>query len=498
LDTRSRASRRHARIRLEAGTLTVRDLGSRNGTRVDKSVVRDAERQLAGGEAIRVGDVRMFVALTRGAGRSSELSPLEAEVSRLAGEGSPFALVRIAVQAELARTALLEVARVLGPSARIEPRDDGEIIALVAAPEDPPIAAALAAALPHAVITFAREGCTAAALLEQARARAGDTDPEPSGAGVVVADPAMQKVWHIARRLGATDTTVLVLGETGVGKELVAELVHRASARHSGPFVRLNCAALPDTLLEGELFGHEKGAFTGADRRKVGYLEAAHQGTLFLDELGEVALSAQVKLLRFLETRAIQRIGSAAEVTVDVRVVCATHRDLTKAVAEGRFREDLYYRISAFTIEVPPLRERPREIPLLAVLFARQVAARLAQDPPAIDPSFVAALLRHRWPGNVRELRNAVEHAVVLAEDGLLREDHLPFRVRTAAEPVQVPAAQAAQAPQLRDRMADVERADIERALTAENGNQTRAAMRLGISRRALVYKLAKYGLRRV
>jgi transcriptional regulator with PAS, ATPase and Fis domain len=310
---------------------------------------------------------------------------------------------------------------------------------------------------------------------------------------VVVADPAMQKVFQVLRRLAKTGTTVLVLGETGVGKEVIAEQLHRTSDRAAGPFVALNCAALPPSLLEAELFGYERGAFTGADRRKNGFFEAAEGGTIFLDELGEMPLATQVKLLRVLEERVVTRLGGTKPLPIDVRIVCATHRDLPADIAAGRFREDLYYRINAFTIVVPPLRERPIEIALLADSFARRFAETMGDAPPRIAPEAARALAAHAWPGNVRELRNAIEHAVVLTEDGVIRPEHLPANVVGRGRQGEAARGEGA----LRSRVADVERVNIEAALAAEGNNQTRAAARLGISRRALIYKLAKYGIKK-
>ncbi|KYG02145.1 transcriptional regulator, partial [Sorangium cellulosum] len=253
-----------------------------------------------------------------------------------------------------------------------------------------------------------------------------------SGAGFVVADEAMVKVFQVVQRLARAQTTVLVLGETGAGKEVVSEQIHRASPRAGGPFVRLSCAALPETLLESELFGHEKAAFTGADRRKIGYFEAAQGGTLLLDEVGELPLAMQAKLLRVLESRRMARIGGTQEIELDVRVVCATHRDLPAEVAAGRFRQDLYYRISTFVLRVPPLRERRAEIALLAHRFAQQVAERMGEPAPRFAPAAMRLLEAHAWPGNLRELRNAVEHAVVLAEGGVIEVEHLPATVAGA------------------------------------------------------------------
>ncbi|MCA9679437.1 MAG: sigma 54-interacting transcriptional regulator, partial [Myxococcales bacterium] len=285
------------------------------------------------------------------------------------------------------------------------------------------------------------------------------------------------------------------LGETGVGKELVAESLHRRSPRSAGPLIRLNCASLPETLLESELFGHEKGAFTGAERRKIGFLEAASGGTLFLDEIGEMPASLQAKLLRVLERRVVIRVGGTVEVPVDIRLIAATHRNLEEDVRTGRFREDLFFRISTFTIAVPPLRDRRDDILPLAEQFARSFAAELGQSStPVLTPAARALLVAHAWPGNVRELRNAIERAVVMQSGGVIEPEHLPDRVRSGAPAAAlVPVGDAVG---MREQIADVERAAIVAALDASGGNQTRAAAQLGLSRRALIYKLEKYGLK--
>ncbi|WP_437282954.1 sigma 54-interacting transcriptional regulator [Sorangium sp. So ce375] len=342
-----------------------------------------------------------------------------------------------------------------------------------------------------------------------------DGEGAPLGAGFIVADEAMVKVFQVVQRLARAQTTVLVLGETGAGKEVVSEQIHRASPRAGGPFVRLSCAALPEALLESELFGHEKAAFTGADRRKIGYFEAAQGGTLLLDEIGELPLAMQAKLLRVLESRRVARIGGTQEIELDVRVVCATHRDLQAEVAAGRFRQDLFYRISTFVLRVPPLRERRAEIALLAHRFAQQVAGRMGEPSPRFAPAATQVLEAHAWPGNLRELRNAVEHAVVLAEGGVIEVEHLPASVVEGAEGAAPPASAGAPPPSagappgagepprstdggtMPARLAELEKKSIEDALAAEGNNQTRAAKRLGISRRALLYKLDKYDIRR-
>jgi DNA-binding NtrC family response regulator len=316
---------------------------------------------------------------------------------------------------------------------------------------------------------------------------------EPSGP-IVVADPAMDRLLQLARRLALVDTSVLVVGETGVGKEVMAREIHAHGPRAAGPWVRVNCPSLPDTLLESELFGFERGAFTGADRAKVGYVESAHRGTLLLDEIGDLPLRLQVKLLCVLENRCVQRLGSTREIPVDVRVVSATNRDLREEVAQGRLREDLFYRISAFTLRIPPLRERPAEIAPLAALFARRCAARMGLGPPAISPQAAEALARHAWPGNARELRNAMEHAMVLADGPAILPEHLPESTR-AAGGVPGGSATAGGEGTMRESLSQIERAQIEGAPQPEGGNQTRAARRLGTSRRALIYPMHKYGI---
>jgi DNA-binding NtrC family response regulator len=308
----------------------------------------------------------------------------------------------------------------------------------------------------------------------------------------VIADAAMARVYELCRRVAATPLSVLVSGETGAGKENVAEAIHRFGPRSERPFVRLHIASLPETLLESELFGHEKGSFTGATKRRIGYFESAAGGTLFLDEIGELPLSTQSKLLRTLETRKIVRIGSTEEVDVDVRIVAATNRDLTAEVRAGRFREDLYFRLTAFRIEVPPLRARQVEIPLLASLFAREIAGRLGAPAPLLRPEVLAALRAYPWPGNVRELKHSIEAAFVLAAPGDIRPEHRPDPVRKGGAPPRPPADETGDLPAA---VGETERRAILAALTACGGNQTRAATQLGISRRALIYKMSKYDI---
>jgi two-component system, NtrC family, response regulator AtoC len=311
-------------------------------------------------------------------------------------------------------------------------------------------------------------------------ARAGATTA-PS----VVMDPALERVYRIARRVAATPTTVLILGETGAGKERLAEEIHRQSPRAGGPFLRLNCAALPEGLLESELFGHERGAFTGAERRKEGFFEAAGGGTLLLDEIGELSPALQAKLLRVLEDRMVTHLGGTQAIPVDVRILCATNRDIEERVRGGNFRQDLFFRVSAFSLTVPPLRERPGAVALLARYFCAECAQAAGKPVPTLDDETLARLEAYRWPGNVRELRNAIEHAVVMASAGRVAVEHLPERIVVGPPP----AVERG----MRGRLDAAERREIVEALSACGGNQTHAAKRLGLSRRAFIYKMRKH-----
>jgi len=312
---------------------------------------------------------------------------------------------------------------------------------------------------------------------------------------IVVGDSQMARVYELVRKVADHPITVMVAGETGVGKEVIASAIHAASSRRDGPLVRLNCASMPETLLESELFGHEKGAFTGADRRKLGYFEAAHGGTLFLDEIGEMTPALQAKLLRVLEQRRITRVGGTDEIEVDVRVICATHRDLEAEARAGTFRPDLFFRISAFTIFVPALRDRPAEIEMLAHHFIRLCAAQTHQRVPALSPAAAAALRRHAWPGNVRELRNAIERAMVLQSSGVIGVEDLPDSIREGRAVAQV-APPPLSLDVMRDQIAEMERATIAAVLESCGGSQTEAAKQLGISRRTLIYRMEKHGLK--
>ena len=286
----------------------------------------------------------------------------------------------------------------------------------------------------------------------------------------------MLRVLRNVEKIAPTDVTVLLLGESGTGKELLAHAIHRMSARAHGPFVPINCAAIPETLLESELFGHEKGAFTGAVRLNVGKMESADHGTLFLDEIGDVPLAMQVKLLRFLQDQIVERVGGRKPIQVDVRIICATNQDLDRMMAEGRFREDLYYRLNEVAIRVPPLRERLGDAVFLASFFLRRFAAEYDRPVRGFGPGTLAALKDHSWPGNVRELENRVKRAVVMADGPLLSPTDLGLS--TPGEEPQSLFIRAARA--------RAEREVLQLALAQAGANLSKAAKLLGISRPTL------------
>jgi two-component system response regulator AtoC len=301
-----------------------------------------------------------------------------------------------------------------------------------------------------------------------------------------------------ATQVAATDTTVLLLGESGTGKEVAARLVHRASPRAGGPFVAVNCAALPDQLLESELFGHEKGAFTGATAAKAGQIERAARGVLFLDEVGEMSPSAQAKLLRVLQEREFQRLGGTRTLTADVRVVAATNRDLRAAVESGAFREDLYYRLQVFEIRLPPLRERREDILPLAEEFLGEIGRGFGRPPAGISRDARERLLQYHWPGNVRELRNALERAAILCDGGLINAEHLSLagpRAPSSPAPGGAAHADPGRRPSTAADLHALERGMVEKALQATRYNKSDAAKALGLTRKQLYVRLRRFGL---
>jgi len=307
---------------------------------------------------------------------------------------------------------------------------------------------------------------------------------------LVGASPAMREVFGLLELAAPTSAPVLLSGESGTGKELAARTLHELSPRHRDPFVPVNCAAIPETLLESEIFGHEKGAFTGALERRVGCFELAHGGTIFLDEVAEMTPSTQAKFLRILQDGMLRRLGGKTEVAVDVRVVAATNKDPEKAIRDGALREDLYYRLNVFSISLPPLRERREDIPLLIRAFLDEFDAKYDKRVKAVDELVLEILRRHPWPGNVRELRNVLERAVIACAADVIAPAHLPaglsnFADQGPADLIRLPVGTS---------LADVEREVILKTLAAVDRNKTRAAELLGISVKTLYNKLNQYG----
>ncbi len=298
----------------------------------------------------------------------------------------------------------------------------------------------------------------------------------------VAESKAMTEVLHLMSRIAKSDATVLISGESGTGKEIVARLIHQASARKQQRFVPISCAALPETLLESELFGYERGAFTGADKRKLGKFELAHRGTLFLDEIGDVPLSTQVKLLRVLQEFTFERLGSTTPIKVDVRLISATNQDLKKKIQEGTFREDLFYRINVITMHLPALRERKEDIKPLVEHFIEKLSQRSARKIKGVSKAALDKLVRYDWPGNIRELENIIERAMVLCRGGIIDANDLPLEAQ--------PAVRSSG-----ERLQDVEKQHITTVLGKAGWNLSKAAERLGIHRNTLRAKIREYGI---
>jgi two-component system, NtrC family, response regulator len=308
----------------------------------------------------------------------------------------------------------------------------------------------------------------------------------PAMAGIITRDPGMQRICRAIEKIAPTDATLLILGESGTGKELLARALHDLSPRHGKRFVAINCAAIPETLLESELFGYEKGAFTGAAKQTVGKLETAHGGTLFLDEIGDLSLALQVKLLRFLQERVIERVGGRQEIPIDVRIVCATHQNLRDLIAEGKFREDLYYRLAEIMADVPPLRERAGDAALLAHGLVHRFGSEQRRASMTLLPDATAAIESYSWPGNVRELENVIRRAVIMADGQGI----------SAADLGITPAMKEGSLLNLRQVRDEAEKRAVVQAIARVNGNLSRAADLLGVSRPTLYELMRRLGLK--
>jgi formate hydrogenlyase transcriptional activator len=315
-------------------------------------------------------------------------------------------------------------------------------------------------------------------------------NPESGFEGIIGRSSGLRRVLAMVETVASGDSTALLLGETGTGKELIARAIHRHSPRRDRPFVKLNCAAIPTGLLESELFGHERGSFTGAIAQRIGRLEMAHQGSLFLDEIGDIPLDLQPKLLRILQEREFERLGSTRTQKVDVRVVAATHRDLEGMILEKKFRSDLYYRVNVFPIHVPPLRERPEDIPLLVQHFVEQATQRMHKTIDTIPPETMEALIRYRWPGNIRELENVIERAVILSPGPVLRLSRRDLKSRISP----------GQNTDRHQTLEEVERNHILKTLKETRwvlSGPSGAAARLGLKRTTLHFRMKKLGIAR-
>jgi two-component system NtrC family response regulator len=322
--------------------------------------------------------------------------------------------------------------------------------------------------------------------LQEENKRLQASQQSPATSGIVSRAPEMQRICRVVEKVAPTSATVLLLGESGTGKEILAQAVHCMSPRQDRKFVAINCAAIPETLLESELFGYEKGAYTGAAKQTIGKLEIAHGGTLFLDEIGDLPVSLQAKLLRFLQERVIERVGGRREVPVDVRIVCATHQALKEQIAAGKFREDLYYRLAEIVVEIPPLRARYGDATLLAHHFVRQYAAQQRRPTMTLSAEAIDAIETYRWPGNVRELENVIKRAVIMAESSTISVNDIGI----------APRDQEYVALNLRQVRDEAERTALISVLGRVNGNLSKAAELLGVSRPTLYDLMHRFGLK--
>jgi DNA-binding NtrC family response regulator len=517
-------SRRHARVHIDDGALTLEDLGSHNGTRVNGERVT-GRHPLTSDDVISIGPIRLVIHAQHRPRRAVLLEPaalrsrLVQEVERAVSYERPLWVAVVAVDSG-ARTIASAVTDTLRVVDVIGVLDERHLVVVM--PEIGPDAARAAGerflgavdrnGVSVGLAACPTDACTSEALVAAARtaaARGGGVRHaaecvewfELAGSTALVADAAMIQIYDLLRRLATSDLSVLIFGETGVGKEHVAHALHQWSPRAAGPFVAINCASLPEALIESELFGYERGAFTNAVATKIGHLETAIGGTVFFDEIGELPLAAQAKLLRALESRRILRIGGRKELAIDVRVVAATNRKLEVEVKDGRFREDLFFRLGGAKVVLPPLRERPRELALLARYFVERACAATDRLAPELSPATLAVLARHRWSGNVRELKNEMEYVAATATELVVEPWHLSERVAATTEgPTIVPRAQRSVDGDTRfrpihDELRDLECRRMREALAAAGGVQKRAAELIGMPLRTFTMKYKQYGL---
>ncbi len=514
-------SRRHATIRVDDGTVRIADLGSHNGTRVNGELVTDA-RTLASGDVATVGDVVLVVHFSTPAiiaraayAESGWRRRLAEELVRAITFKRSLGVVVIQGASSGSLGANLRLIDVIGTS------DDGQVLLVL--PEVDREQAREIAEKAIALVPSARGGlamcptdaCDADTILLAAKSAARRAQPgrvadaaetattiELGSRRVLIADPAMSRVFALLERLAVSELPVLITGETGVGKENAAYAVHHWSKR-SGPFVAVNCAAIgPESLVDAELFGYEKGAYTGAAAAKAGLFESAARGTVFLDEVGELPLAIQAKLLRALEVKRITRLGETRERAIDVRVVAATNRSLEEEVKAGRFRQDLFFRLSGATVILPPLRDRRCEIPLLARAFLSDACQRGNRERMTITAAAMQVLLTYGWPGNVRELKNTMEYVMAAAPDDTVEPIDLPERLGGSASPptgvsvdADVPVDAKATFRPVAEEIKELERRRMAEALAAAGGVKTKAAALIDMPIRTFTLKLKQYKL---
>ena len=526
-------SRQHANLIIDGDTITIVDLGSQNGTFVN-DVKISGEHALHANDIVTIHKTTLILHTTATAAAAAVVlempafrQRLEDEIDRAVRYERTFSVLclvwpsRVIDRRKLQRLVAEQLRRIDAASWA----DDTALYVLLAeASGDESVSIATrirtkldATALRMGHATCPADGYDIDALLACAHTAAIGAEPGAVGGTsrafqtltigaqrVIVADPTVARLYALNERLAPVDLTVLITGETGCGKELAATAIHLLSRRRNKQLVSLNCAAIQETLVESELFGHEKGAFSGAVATKAGLLEAASGSTLFLDEIGELAQSTQAKLLRVLETHRVTRVGDVREREIDVRIVAATNRDLEAEVTAGRFRQDLYFRLSAATLYLPPLRQRPRELPLLASAFLDEACRRTGRAMMTISEGAMSALLAHSWPGNVRELKNMMQYVAAAHPAEVLTAEHIAERLGRmkgtgqypiVEKPAATPGSEPARFKPIADEMRELEITRMKEALEATGGNQTRAAGLLAMPVRTFFEKAKLYGL---
>jgi transcriptional regulator with PAS, ATPase and Fis domain len=540
-------SRRHARI-IIGESIVIEDTQSANGIVVKgETIPVGIPAELSIGQVVEVGAAILMIQRRSELGREIRIWAhgyfevrLEQECEHAYGSSTVFGVLRVRCDENGQRDQIhLTFARTLSHKDVVGQYSPSEYEVLLPkrSPEEVfEVGDALHSALANIgvgatirAVCFPRDGRTVYELQAKVSRVSGTLDEPHLDPSIILKAPAMRRLYAMARRIAASDLAVLIVGETGVGKEVVADSIHRLSPRSGQPFLRLNCAALPESLLESELFGHERGAFTGAHRAKKGLLETADGGTVFLDEIGDMPYAVQAKLLRVLEERKVWRIGSVVPQEIDVRYIAATHQNLDTAIETGAFRKDLFFRLNGITLPIPPLRERKEEIEEMVKTFVRRFSRRQGYSVEnEVSPDILSLLINYQWPGNVRELQNTMERAVVLAGNGPIGLEHLPLEKMSVVQPALsitqpglpkyeekptetarsistrdtfVPPAffneDSSIAKKLKYQVQEVERQHIIDALNRCGGNQTRAAKELGISRRTLINRLDAYGIPR-